>query len=257
MKNVRREPTPNESIVLFNEVDGLCPLCNKSLMRTKNKIKVKIFEAAHIYPLNPSEQEIELLKNEERLTSDVNDLDNFIALCRECHKVFDHPRTVEEYKILYKIKKNIITRNATKEKFHEYPMETQIREVLIKLLGDINESSLTKLKLEAHKLDDKANGTLTGFTKRKIRNDITDYYLFIKEEFKQLDKDHPKSFAIIASQVRSFFTQVDRIEESQDEIYSIVTEWLYKKTQTDSIGACQIITSFFIQNCEVFDANSQ
>ncbi|CAM3061277.1 ABC-three component system protein [Paenibacillus sediminis] len=255
-KTARREPTPNESIVLFNEVDGLCPLCNKSLMRSKNKAKVKIFEAAHIYPLNPTNEEIELLKNEERLTLDVNDLDNFIALCRECHKVFDHPRTVEEYRLLYNIKKNIISRNMTKEKFHEYPMEYEIREVLLKLIGETNETNLTKLQLEAHKLDDKANESLTNFTKRKIRNDITDYYLFIKEEFKQLDKEHPKSFAKIASQVRSFFTQIDSIEESQEKIYEIVTEWLSKKTQNTSKTACEIITSFFVQNCEVFDVNS-
>ena len=49
----------------------------------------KLFEGAHIYPLNPSDEEKELLKNEKKLHDDVNHLNNIIALCRDCHTMFD------------------------------------------------------------------------------------------------------------------------------------------------------------------------
>ena len=47
---------------------------------------IKIFEVAHIYPANPLSSEVEILADEERLSEDVNSLDNVIAVCRICHK---------------------------------------------------------------------------------------------------------------------------------------------------------------------------
>ncbi|MBE4186414.1 hypothetical protein HJ089_19510 [Vibrio parahaemolyticus] len=44
---------------------------------------------AHIYPLNATAREIELLANEEKLCEDIDSEGNFIALCKECHKIYD------------------------------------------------------------------------------------------------------------------------------------------------------------------------
>ena len=95
MGDNRRIFSDNEKMVLFNEVDGRCPICGKPLTNTKNGQIIKMFEVAHIYPANPRPEEIELLKDEERLSKDVNSLDNVIAVCRICHKKFDTPRTIE------------------------------------------------------------------------------------------------------------------------------------------------------------------
>jgi len=257
MNNIRRKPSVNENFMLFSEVESLCPLCAKILMYSKNGKKINLFEAAHIYPLNPTADEIELLKDEERLTVDINHIDNFIALCRDCHKKFDKPRTVEEYRKLFSIKKALINRNLTRASYHEYQVEIEIRKVLMLLLKETNVIDSITLRLDAVKLDDKADKTLTRFTKRRIRNDITEYYLYIQEQFKQLDKQYPKTFATIASQVKTFYLKITKNEESQELIYETLTEWLSKKTENSSLSACGIIISFFIQNCEVFDDSSK
>ena len=98
MGDNRRIFSDNEKMVLFNEVDGRCPICGKPLTNTKNGQIIKMFEVAHIYPANPRPEEVELLKDEERLSKDVNSLANVIAVCRICHKKFDTPRTIEEYR---------------------------------------------------------------------------------------------------------------------------------------------------------------
>lgn len=82
--------------------------CGKSLTNTKNGQIIKMFEVAHIYPANPRPDEIELLKDEERLSKDVNSLDNVIAVCRICHKKFDTPRTIEEYRSWVRLKKKLL-----------------------------------------------------------------------------------------------------------------------------------------------------
>ncbi|MDI3410293.1 hypothetical protein QKW52_07370 [Bacillus sonorensis] len=146
-----------------------------------------------------------------------------------------------------------MVKNLTRAKYHDYQIETEIKQV-IKLLveEEFNEAPTNILNLTALKLDQKANKTLNGITKRKIRNEITDYYLYIKQQFKQLDKQYPNSFDVIATQIKSFYLIISRSETSQEVIYEQLTEWLSKKTENSSLGACGIIISFFIQNCEVF-----
>ena len=82
MGDNRRLFSDNEKMVLYNEVNGRCPICGKPLTNNKNGQIIKIFEVAHIYPANPRPDESELLKDEERLSKDVNSLDNVIAVCR-------------------------------------------------------------------------------------------------------------------------------------------------------------------------------
>lgn len=252
MPNKRRDLTPHENSILLSEVENMCPFCAKPLMYEKNGRQYKLWEGAHIYPLNPTESEIELLKDEERLHEDVNNIKNFIALCGDCHKKFDNPRTVEEYKWLLSIKKNILSKSETRAKYADYQIESEIKEIITMLVEEFNESALKQLEMQALKLDEKANETLTRITKMRIRNEITEYYYYIKEQFAQLDSQYPRSFNAIASQVSAFYNSLSRIESSQEVIYGQLTEWLSKKTGNSNLGACGIIISFFVQNCEVF-----
>ncbi|WP_369404916.1 ABC-three component system protein [Piscibacillus salipiscarius] len=91
-----------------------------------------------------------------------------------------------------------------------------------------------------------------SYNKRRIRNEIRDYYLYIQEQFRQLDSNYPQSFHRIALQVSLFYSTLTKTETSQEVIYTQLTEWLSKVTGNSSLGACGIIISFFIQNCEVF-----
>lgn len=248
----RRNLSPHENAILLAEVENMCPFCAKPLMYEKKGRNYKLWEGAHIYPLNPDAEEIELLKAEERLYEDVNNIRNFIALCGDCHKKFDNPRTVEEYRLLLSIKKNILSKSETRAKYVDYQIESEIKEVITMLVEEFNEADLKPLEMQALKLDEKANETLTRITKMRIRNEITEYYYYIKEQFVQLDSQYPRSFNAIASQVSAFYNSLSRIEPSQEIIYGQLTEWLSKKTGNSSLGACGIIISFFVQNCEVF-----
>lgn len=112
----------NTRQILYDEVKGFCPICGKKLTHEKNRRLYKSFDVAHIYPLNPNNEQKELLKNEERL-SDVNDLGNLLATCKDCHYKYDNPRTIEEYKQWIAIKKRLINDNKAKSIYCEYNLE--------------------------------------------------------------------------------------------------------------------------------------
>ncbi|MCA1291905.1 HNH endonuclease [Paenibacillus sp. alder61] len=253
VKDNRKALTDNENLKLFSEVEGYCPLCAKSLLYKKGNKLHRIFEGAHIYPLNPTSEERELLKNEEKLSDDVNAIENYIALCRDCHWKFDKPRTVEEYRRLVAIKKQLIIRDENRSRYFSYQIESEINTILNLLANEDDwEFDPDKLSMDALKIEEKVDSTLKKTTKRRIIADVNDYYLYIQEQFSQLDKSNPDTFETIATQIKALYKTLKKSGQNQEDIYQYMSEWLSKKTERSPVEVCKIIISFFVQNCEVF-----
>ena len=184
MGDNRRIFSDNEKMVLFNEVDGRCPICGKPLTNTKSGQIIKMFEVAHIYPANPRPEEVELLKDEERLSKDVNSLANVIAVCRICHKKFDTPRTIEEYRSWVRLKKKLLQDAQLKNTYALFNIEEEIKEILKNLNDESLEEDLVRLSYESLKIEQKANDTLPFAIKRTIKNDVVDYFDYIHKIFR-------------------------------------------------------------------------
>lgn len=250
MQDNREEFTVNEQMLLYSEVGGFCPVCGDVLYHTKNGKIFKTFEIAHIYPANPRPEEVELLKNEERLSQDVNNLNNVIAVCKKCHGIFDKPRTIEEYREWFKNKKLLIQNATIKNTYYLFNIEDEIRVVLHKL--KFSDGDTTKLSYSALKIKEKSNETLPYIIQKKITDDALDYYDFIKNIFIEIDKSISNKFDTMATQVKSFYHKCMQTEQSQEYVYNTIVEWLFEKTDKYSKRACEIVVAFFIQNCEVF-----
>ncbi len=246
--------TPNENIILFNEVDGVCPMpsCSEELMYEKKVTKQKSYDIAHIYPLNPSAEEIELLKNEERLNSDPNDLDNLICLCDTCHTKFDKPRTLQEYRDMVSLKKKLILKNKERANWN-----AKLNADIIDILDYIssNEEALddsVESEYDPKTIDTKTNDTITKLTKRKIKNNVEEYYQDIKSKFKELDAVKPLTTEVISSQIKTYFLQTSQLYQNQNDIFNAMVDWLFNKTNKTSREGCEVIISYFIQSCEIF-----
>ncbi|QOV11041.1 HNH endonuclease signature motif containing protein [Viridibacillus arvi] len=141
--------------MLLTEVENMCPLCTTELVYKKGVKYYQKFEAAHIYPLNPSQAEIEILKDVPRLSEDVNNLDNFIALCESCHHKFDNPRTREEYIYINKIKKSLLERSKLRSNYHYFQLEDELMKIIRNLINETNYDEDSKLDNKALKIDGK------------------------------------------------------------------------------------------------------
>ena len=88
---------------------------------------------------------------------------------------------------------------------------------------------------------------------RKIKRNVTDYYPYVKREFRALEQEYPTKSQLIYSQVRTFYLKQKSLGLPKQEIYQNVVTWFRTVTKTDMIEAPEVIAAFFVQNCEVFD----
>lgn len=247
----RKIYSENEKMILYAEVDGHCPKCGQTLHKVKTKV-IKVFEIAHIYPLNPTPAEKVLLKDEERLSDDPNDMNNVIALCPNCHDTCDTSKTVDEYRELVQIKKRLVERTNIRNAYKSFDVENEIKLVLNKLSSITSDGELPELSLKTLQIDEKADRTLPYILKKQIVDDVTSYFLYLKNNFVELDKDYFNKFYTIAAQVKAFYNKCLQTNRNQQAIYKALVEWLNNKTGYISERACEIIIAFFVQNCEVF-----
>lgn len=252
MSNDRIEYTSTEKEILFSQVDGVCPLCAKSLTYKKNQGKPqKKYQIAHIYPLNPTAEEISLLKDEPRLSEDVNTLDNVIPLCTDCHTQFDKPRTVKEYRKLYDVKLRLIQEDKLKGTYYAYAIEEEIGSIIRTLSTNLGEE-VTPLDYSVLKVDEKVNDDFDPLLKRHIKSDVADFYHYIKNSFAEIDKGSPGKFDLIAGQIKTFYLNLKMQTDNQEVIFNSMAEWLQRRAVIGTIDSCKVIIAFFIQNCEVF-----
>lgn len=253
MANARRQYSPAEELALTTQVDGYCPLCDSPLFYEKRKQKFKGYELAHIYPLNPRQEELRELEGVELLSDDVNHPDNLLPLCHSCHKRFDKPRTREEYEKLESLKRALLSKAEQRALRSEVRLEAEIESIIARLHGLEPGETGTALALEAKKADEKFDGTLPVLVRRKIKRAIEDYYIVIQKEFRELELSNPMASELIFLQVRTFYLKQKKLGLSQALAFANVVDWLRGASNANTLEAAEIVASFFVQNCEVFE----
>ena len=104
-------------------------------------------------------------------------------------------------------------------------------------------------KYKSLKIDNKIEDKYS-LLKRKIKHYVSEYYLFIEEQLRNLDEKE-KKFKIIANQINTAYLSC--CTEDKDDVFNNIVNWLNSKDVTLNYDACVIVVSFFVQNCEVFD----
>jgi len=256
MTDKRKAFSPNIQLLLFAEVNGYCPNCPASLMYEKNGRKEKKFEIAHIYPLNPKPDELALLKNEKKLNADSNHTDNLICLCVDCHTIFDKPRTVEEYRDLVLKKTTLIAIGKQQAIWTNTKIESEIQILIDSLCNnEFDLSNSPELNYDPKTIDAKTNESITFLVRRSIHRNVEDYYHQINRKFIEIDSIAPLTTETISSQIRSHYLALRKQSPALNQkiIFDGMVAWMDKTTGNKSDKASEIIVSYFIQNCEIFE----
>lgn len=253
--SLRKPYTKNENLILFNEVNGICPLCSMPLLYKKGKRLEKIYEIAHVYPLNPKPEETVVLEGVRKLfTTNPNELRNVICLCPNCHTKFDKPRTIEEYYQLLEIKEKLLEISENRQKWHEFKIEEEIQILIERLanedymLSDIED----EIEYDLNEISRKLNPSISALLSKKIERNVSEFYPIVSYIFKQQDFIKPLTTEKVSAQVKLYYLE-NMDSKNQKLVFKNTVEWIHAKTGAYSMEAAEILASYFVQNCELFE----
>jgi hypothetical protein len=252
MSNPRKKYSDAQNVALLSQVSRVCLLCAEPLFYKKGGKSFKNYELAHIYPLNPTQEEELLLKHEERLSDDVNDENNIIPLCEICHGKFDKPRTVEEYRELLALKKRLIERSGQEAIWKRYTIENEIGQIIEAIYDDPELDNDADIEFTPKEVDEKLDSSISRPTKVKIKGNVREYFFFIRRKFSELDSVNPDLSEMISLQIKTYYIKQKSMGHGQQVIFENIVSWIHAKTKPKTNDAAEIMASFFIQNCEVF-----
>ena len=246
----RKAPTEAEQQLYLKEVSFSCPLCGKILRHKKQGKANKLYEIAHIFPNSPTEEQYELLSKLPRLGDNSESFENKIALCKDCHNQQDYHTTVEDYLKLLKIKQHFLQLTDLHEATLTMGLEPQIADVVAKVCF-LREDEAATLSYIPARLTKKFS-TNEFLLKNRVSMNVTSYYPYIRDRFKELEGINGFRLDALSLQIKSCFIKMEGLSDNKSDIFDQLVNWVMAKTCSTSREACEAVVSFFVQNCEVF-----
>jgi hypothetical protein len=257
MTEKRESYSDNEHSILYAETGGACPLCTLPILLKKpgSKKPIKGYELAHIYPLNPTPAQVKALTDHPAPAA-INDLENILALCPTCHRKYDKDFKIEELIKLKNIKKGFLSEANAKLTASQHTIQLEVCEILdIITEFDFGDTELTTINFDVTTVDKKLKKGMSPLQKREIKLNAVSFYVRIRDHIRFLEQQDQASVRILQNQINSYYLAMQKQNpENKDLVFNYVAQWISAKTNKP-ILASKVLTSFFVQNCEVFDVD--
>jgi hypothetical protein len=260
MAEKREQYSENEHSILYAETGGTCPLCTHPIIFKKpgSKKPTKGYEVAHIYPLNPTPAQVHALGLASYATPiAINDLENVIALCPSCHRKYDKDFKIEEFDNLKKIKDGFLSQSKAKLTASQHTIQEEVCEILdLITASDFDNAEIISTNYDVSTIDKKLKTGMSPLQKREIKIDAISFYVRIRDHIRLLEQQDQASVRILQNQINSYYLAMNKQNpDNKDLVFNFVAQWISAKTNKPVLAA-KVLTSFFVQNCEVFDAGS-
>lgn len=204
-------------LATFNEQSGRCFLCQRPICVKENKENsITLFE------LNE--------KNDKKK----------VGLCPSCLKKVEQDGKISPIR--------------EKPRFRFY--DEMIEERLIKALEQLEKLGDDKLEPQLNyaglKISKKIDKKKHPAFYRKISDNVARYYPTMQRTFSDYDGENGNSFERLSCKMRDLFLQIKSKEDDPAFVFDAIVDEVEKKAKTDRLIS-ELIVSFFVQNCEVFD----
>jgi 5-methylcytosine-specific restriction endonuclease McrA len=260
MATKRDSYNETEHSILYAETGGCCPLCKLPILFQKNGSRKpsKGYEVAHIYPLNPTLFQAQALVN-CLVPSDINALDNVIALCPTCHTKYDKDFKLGELIKLKGIKNGYLSEALAKRTASQYTIQEEVYEILDAIAAfDFDGTQLSPTKFDISTVDKKLKTGMSPLQKHEIKVNAISFYVRIRDHIRRLEQQDQATVRIIQNQINSYYLAMNKQNpENKDLVFNYVAQWISAKATNKPILAAKVLTSFFVQNCEVFDVGAE
>lgn len=179
-----------------------------------------------------------------------DDPNNLIAMCPSCaakYRSFLSPLTIWRMK---EIKKQFQMEAADQELLSEQQIQEGVRRVVGKVpqLHPMEPVDLNYNPVILRKKIEPENVTLY----LKAQAHVNYYFNIVHETFQQMGREGQLRFKPFCEQVKLNYLTLKEEGRDQPYIYRKLTDWLQQGTNEER-DYCEVIISYFIQKCEVFD----
>lgn len=247
-------PIDSDDVPLLAEADYECPISHKKLVETIKGKPVKRYRITTIFPAGLDKAEVDAFSAVRKAPARLDVPENLIALHEaEAERYLMRP-TVDEYKKLCAVKEMISRRYKARISVDAVELEENIRIVLDALSCLQDEADLSDMEYEALHVEEKFSSE-NFILKNEAQMQVVAYYRYIESVFAESVDD----FDLITNEIRVSSKKLENAGLSQGEVIEHLSEWIRNKAGLDesSKTACNIVVSFFIQNCAVFDKHSK
>jgi HNH endonuclease len=249
-----------EHSIFYAETGGCCPLCTLPILFHKKASKkpIKGYELAHIYPLNSTPSQANALVGQP-IPSDINARENVIALCPTCHTKYDKDFKLDEFIRLRKIKDEYLSEAEAKLTASEHTIQQAVYEILdaIATFSFDDTSTLLPISFDISTIDKKLKTGMSPLQKREIKLNAITFYVRIRDHIRRLEQLDQSSVRILQNQINSYYLAMNQQNPgNKDLVFNYVASWISAKTSKPVLAA-KVLTSFFVQNCEVFDVSTE
>ena len=212
------------SLVLLTETGGKCQKCGRLLGIKKEGNDVNYAKVVHL--------------------SETDD----VILCVDCEREMQSASEEDKFALLsdkHYLENLMVARDATSR----YMLEKQIEDVLREVhLMDATDD--TQLKIEPVKVEKKITEKRL---KERVLFDVRQLYEGVNNVLDRLSGENKLNVDKFAKSVKRMYEDASESLTSQSDIYNLLVETLFEKTGRKYREACEIIISYFVQRCEVFD----
>lgn len=221
---------------LLNEVNHTCPFpgCGRTLTISNGDKATTLFEVGVI---------------DKKKAPEVG---NLLALCPRCHATYsidDSPKTCKE---LVGVKKILAGHQRNVQLLDDLPLEKGIVGVISKI-KNLKEKDLAEASLDPKEIKQKLKPEDNIALFLTVKMYVTTYYVRIRRIMTNADKRGEIDYDEIQDQMRAIYKRLKKAGKTNVEIFNEIAEKIHKVSLQEDIY-CQIVVSYFIQSCEVFDA---
>lgn len=243
-----------DDIPLLSEVDQQCPICRGRLYETKGLKTFYRYSITKIFPEGLSDDKESEFDSIHPKPADMNSVRNKICLCDNCAADYLFSPTAKLYDRLCIIKRDALNKDAIKARTSDVPLEDKIVVVFSKLKEvDPNSERIIELRMKPLKIKNKIQKE-NDMLKSTITDNVTKWYYIVEDMLSTLD-DQKSNFNIIASEIKLCYQRLAALNLNQYSVYQELIDWMQHTLSlpNDYQIAINVVVSFFVQNCEVFD----
>lgn len=189
----------------------------------------------------------EVLKIDESQPATFN---NLIALCPSCYAKLTQNKLPEAKARLKSIKKRLLQEAVDSSILSSEQIEHGVERVLEKILI-AHDEDLVPLNYNPVAVRQKIRADYNPLV-IKVKSYVTAYYSKVDQWLKQMDMEGKQHFRPFCNSVKINYLKLSNENLSQPNIFEKLVDWIQNSTNEDRI-ACEIVISYFVQKCEVYD----